>query len=40
VYSPEGPEQRLLASRGDVLQAGAVLPGFSLALVELFDLSQ
>jgi Uma2 family endonuclease len=40
VYSAEGPEQRLRADRGDVLRADAILPGFSLALAELFDLTQ
>jgi Uma2 family endonuclease len=40
VYSNEGPEQRLQANRGDVLRAEAVMPGFSVPLAELFDLSQ
>lgn len=40
VYSAEGPEQRLQADRGDVLRAEAVLPGFSLALAELFQASR
>jgi len=40
MYSAEGTEQRLRADRGDVLRAEAVLPGFSLALAELFDLTQ
>jgi Uma2 family endonuclease len=38
VYSTEGAEQRLHADRGDVLRAEALMPGFSLALAELFDL--
>jgi Uma2 family endonuclease len=38
VYSAEGAEQRLHADRGDVLRAEALMPGFSLALAELFDL--
>jgi len=38
VYSAEGAEQRLQADRGDMLRAEAVLPGFSLALAELFEL--
>ena len=37
VYTPEGPERRLHAASGDVLQAESVLPGFRLALRELFD---
>jgi len=40
IYSSEGPEQRLQADRGDVLRAEAVMPGFSVPLSELFDLSQ
>ncbi len=37
VYSAECAEQRLRADRGDVLRAEAILPGFVLALSELFE---
>jgi Uma2 family endonuclease len=38
VYSAGGSEQQLQADRGEMLRADALIPGFSLALAELFDL--
>lgn len=37
VYSSKCAEQRLQADRDDVLRAEAILPGFVMALAELFD---
>jgi Uma2 family endonuclease len=39
VYTPEGAERRLRAKDGEVLTAEPVLPGFKLALRELFGSS-